>query len=115
MDKKLNEYQDEALRTANVYERKEEIVLNAVLGLNGEAGELADILKKARYQGHSYDREHLIEELGDVLWYCSLLAFGLNIYLSDVAERNLSKLMTRYPKGFEAERSKNRNVQGGTK
>lgn len=104
-------YQERALRTANVNGIKEEIVMNAVLGLNGESGELADILKKARYQGHQQDREHLIEELGDVLWYCSLLAYGLNIKLSEVADRNISKLMTRYPKGFDAKRSTNRKEE----
>jgi len=104
----FKEYQEQALRTANVNDPKERIIMNAVLGLNGESGEIADSIKKTLYQGHKDNREHLIEELGDVLWYVSLMAYGLNVSLSEVAERNISKLMTRYPKGFDAEKSKNR-------
>lgn len=103
------EYQKLAQRTSNTkgwYEKVE----NGVMGLNGEAGEVIDLIKKARFQGHEFDREHLIEELGDVLWYCAELAQGLGVTLDEVAELNIQKLMKRYPDGFRAERSKHRDI-----
>ena len=105
----LDEYQELALRTANTDDTID-IIMNAGLGLNGESGEIADMIKKFKYQGHKIiDREKMIEELGDVIWYAALMAHGLNIKLSEVADRNISKLMTRYPKGFDPERSMNRD------
>ena len=50
----------------------------------------------------------MIEELGDVLWYCAELACGLGVTLEEVAMKNIGKLRRRYPEGFSAERSINR-------
>ena len=100
----LNEYQHLAQRTAGFINREDKIT-NGCLGLCGEAGECVDILKKHFYQGHPLDREHLIEELGDVLWYAAELAAGLNCSLDEVAEHNITKLRKRYPDGFDPERS----------
>lgn len=104
----LNEYQRLAQRTASTKTFSDKIE-NGILGLNGEAGECADILKKFFYQGHNFDRQHLAEELGDVLWYAAELAAGLQVRLDDVAQLNIEKLRRRYPDGFEAERSVNRD------
>lgn len=62
----INEYQEKALRTASGY-RSDSLLLNGVMGLCGESGECIDIVKKAMFQGHTLDREHLAEELGDVV------------------------------------------------
>lgn len=105
----FNEYQKLAQRTANENHDIEKI-MNGCFGLAGESGECCDVLKKYLFQGHKLDEEHLIEELGDVLWYCAELATGLEISLDEVAERNILKLKKRYPNGFEAERSRNREV-----
>ena len=78
------------------------------MGLCGESGECMEILKKHRHQGHRLDRDRLIEELGDVLWYCAETASGLGIDLEKAAMDNVTKLMNRYPDGFESERSINR-------
>jgi NTP pyrophosphatase (non-canonical NTP hydrolase) len=78
------------------------------MGLNGEAGECIDLLKKHLFQGHKLDKDKLTEELGDVLWYCAELACGLSVTLEEVAQRNIEKLKKRYPEGFDAERSINR-------
>ena len=48
-------------------------IQQAILGLIGEWGEVADILKKHIFQGHKIDKDHLIEELGDCCWYGMLL------------------------------------------
>lgn len=54
-----NEYQKEALRTASGMSKEYPRILNGLMGLNGEAGECIDILKKHLYQGHAFDSEHL--------------------------------------------------------
>lgn len=61
-----NEYQKEALRTASGMSKEYPRILNGLMGLNGEAGECIDILKKHLYQGHAFDSEHMAKELGDV-------------------------------------------------
>jgi NTP pyrophosphatase (non-canonical NTP hydrolase) len=103
----MNDYQRLAQRTANANTISGKIE-NGILGLCGETGEIADIWKKYLHQGHELDKEHMIEELGDVLWYCAELAAGLGVGLAEVAERNIEKLRRRYPNGFEAERSRER-------
>lgn len=73
----MNEYQQLAQRTCNITHTRSSKIENGCMGLNGEAGECIDLLKKYLYQGHELDREKMIEELGDVLWYCAELAEGL--------------------------------------
>lgn len=107
----VNEYQELALRTINPKFSREEQLLNGILGLNGEAGECADLFKKVAYQGHEPDKlfgEKLVGELGDVAWYLSLCCYGLNIPLEDILIYNINKLKERYPDGFSVEKSVNR-------
>lgn len=54
-------------------------ILHAIMGMNGEAGECVDILKKHMFQGHELDEEHLLNELGDVCWYTMLFIVELGI------------------------------------
>ena len=105
-DLSLNEYQMAAM----AFKDPEQGDLNySVLGLNGEAGEVADALKKLNYHGHSITQSGLIEELGDALWYIASIAHDLGVSLSDVANVNMHKLWSRYPEGhFSKERSINR-------
>lgn len=99
----LDQYQQEALRTAG--DIRPEIL---GLGIAGEAGEVADLLKKHLGHGHPLDREKLIKELGDVLWYVAVLANWAGATLDEVAQVNVAKLKVRYPNGFSTERSQNR-------
>lgn len=101
-----NDYQRMALRTAG--EDKTKYLDNAIMGLCGEVGECADIVKKHHFQGHELDREKLIDELSDVCWYVALLATALDTSLEDVMKHNVEKLMKRYPEGFDKSRSINR-------
>jgi len=88
---------------------KEEKLLNAALGLAGEAGEFADHIKKNRFQGHDLDPDHLVKELGDILWYIAQAATALDVPIDEVMARNIKKLEARYPEGhFDADRSRNR-------
>jgi Predicted pyrophosphatase len=103
----FNEYQKEAYELISEDGRKD-MILNGVLGLAGEVGECSDIVKKNRFQGHPLDKEHLEDELGDVLWYIAETCSGLGITLEDCAKYNLDKLHARYPQGFSKEKSINR-------
>lgn len=105
----MNDYQFAAMRTAKGMNNRYPMILNGVLGLSGECGECADIVKKFFFQGHDLDKKHLAEELGDVLWYVAVTAFSVGYDLDEIAHMNVNKLLERYPNGFEAERSVNRN------
>lgn len=100
----LNEYQMIANSTSGQLDPWNRI-REGCYGLNGEAGECIDILKKVEFQGHAFDPVKLVDELGDVLWYIAQTATGLNITLEDVARHNVEKLKKRYPNGFDVERS----------
>lgn len=104
----VEEYQKNAMRTLNPEIHKDEVLLDALMGLNGEAGEAINILKKHRFQGHDLDKEHLISELGDVCWYLAEACYALNVNLQDVMNKNIDKLMSRYPDGFTKKDSLNR-------
>ena len=107
-----NQYQNEAMRTAAGmdYSTMQPIV-NAALGIAGEGGEVADMIKKHIFQGHDLDIDHLAKELGDVLWYIALGAHCIGYSLEDIMMMNVEKLRKRYPNGFESERSQHR-VEG---
>ena len=100
-----NNYQRKAMRTATPKCRD---AANAALGLAGEAGEVADEVKKFLYQGREWDAEKIIEELGDVMWYVALMADLMDVPLDFVMEYNIDKLQRRYPDGFSFEASEER-------
>lgn len=104
-----NEYQRLALRTVSSSQPCDHI-LNGVMGLNGEAGECIDIVKKNLFQGHPLDTDKLIDELGDVLWYVAITAAAIGCELNDVMQHNIDKLRKRYPDGFDVERSVHRET-----
>lgn len=87
---------------------KDERITNALLGMCGEIGELVDIFKKHYFQGHELDVNHVIEEMGDVMYYLCWLLIELDEDIAEVCFENMVKLERRYPNGFSAERSINR-------
>lgn len=103
-----NEYQELAMRTKNPELSADHSLMNGVLGLCGESGECADMVKKLFFQGHNMDVKHLQKELGDVLWYVALCADSLGLKMDDIMQANIDKLKARYPDGFDAERSMHR-------
>lgn len=104
-----NEYQKAAMRTAPGIS-PDDLLMNGVLGLCGESGECADLVKKCFYQGHVLDRQHLAKELGDVAWYLAITARAIEYDLSTILQMNVEKLKNRYPDGFTAEKSINRKA-----
>lgn len=107
----FNEYQKLAMKTASDTSKhsKQNLILNGVMGLCGEAGECIDIVKKHMFQGHELNREKLIDEASDCLWYLAEIATGLNLTLEEIASHNVEKLKKRYPEGFDADKSINRS------
>ena len=108
-----NEYQRNAMRTASGISTScpENLLLQGVMGMSGESGEALDIVKKIMFQGHELNeatKEHLIRELGDVLWYVATTAQALDTDLETVMQVNIDKLRARYPMVFDAERSQHR-------
>ncbi|BAW00858.1 MazG nucleotide pyrophosphohydrolase [Thermus thermophilus] len=97
----FEEYQKEAQKTA-LYPEAYRLVYPA-LGLAGEAGELANKVKKVlRDHGgrlREEDREAILAELGDVLWYVAQVATDLGESLEAVAQANLAKLRSRKERG----------------
>lgn len=103
-----NDYQRMAMRTSGEYDSQLSKIRNAAYGMNGEAGEVIDVLKKHEFQGHPLDADKLIDETSDVLWYCALMADALNTTLEAIMLHNIEKLKKRYPEGFDKSRSINR-------
>lgn len=102
---KMIEYQKQVERTRNFNDTE---LANYVLGLVCEAGEAGDIVKKHLYQGHELDKDKVVDELGDVMWYLNNICNVIGVKVEDVANKNIEKLLRRYPNGFKEESSVNR-------
>lgn len=100
---KFNEYQDKAAKY-DLAEASADLksvgFIEKVLGLVGEAGEAADKIKKILRDKDGVisdeDRELIVKELGDTLWYIASISRYLEVPLSEVASRNIDKLESRY-------------------
>ena len=103
-----SDYQRLAMRTRNPAFDERDALINGVMGLCGESGEVIDLVKKHLAQGHPLDTEKIKRELGDVAWYLAETADAVGADLSAILQMNLDKLRARYPDGFEAERSARR-------
>ena len=105
----INEYQYAALRTAQTDKlTASDLLINAALGLCGESGEVADLVKKHRFQGHDLDFDHIAKELGDIAWYLAVGAYAIGLDLETIFRMNIDKLKARYPDGFSTDRSLHR-------
>lgn len=103
------EYSNKAIQLVNKELNWEQRITNAALGLTGESGEVADLVKKSRFQGHELNVDKIKKELGDILWYLNLMADCVGLDLEEIAEANLEKLYCRYKDGnFSSEQSVNR-------
>lgn len=105
-----NEYQQLAGRTLldkpdfNITDADVMVAWNAI-GLAGEAGEVADLVKKGIFHQQGIDRSKMIKELGDVLWYVAALCSHLSVTMETVMEINIEKLRARFPEGYTPERT----------
>ena len=98
----FKEYQEKSRKTA-IYPEAGNNFVYPTLGLSGEAGEVAEKIKRViRDKGGKMDEETRLEiqkELGDVLWYVSQIASELDLSLEDVAQLNIDKLYSRLERG----------------
>ena len=90
-----------------------ERLLTSGVGINAEGGEFLEIIKKMIFQGKPWNadnREHLIIELGDIMWYVAQACISLGVSIDDVITRNVTKFEKRYPGGsFDVYYSENRS------
>jgi NTP pyrophosphatase (non-canonical NTP hydrolase) len=104
----MDEYQYLAGRTSGAGGEGERRLMVAALGLAGESGEFANLVKKLTAHGHDISARALGDELGDVLWYIAEAASACGLSLGEIARQNVEKLRQRYPDGFDQQRSINR-------
>lgn len=112
----LDEYQKKAIVTDTFEDEPKDLMSGAfiakILGLVGEAGEVAEKFKKIirdkEGKLNEEDKKEITKELGDVLWYVSVLAHYMEIPLSEVAEGNIKKLYDRKNRGVTHGQGDNR-------
>jgi NTP pyrophosphatase (non-canonical NTP hydrolase) len=103
----IEDYQEAVQRTCATADRDDTLKLS-LIGLQDELGEVAGPLKKYLWHGHTLDRDHIQDEMGDMMWYLATLCNALGITLEAALQGNVKKLQQRYPDGFSSERSVNR-------
>ena len=96
----FTEYQKLAIVTKQKWPDRRGDLANCGLGIAGEAGEVAEIIKKQLSGVKELDAEKLKYELGDVLWYIASLCDCLGFDMGTVAEMNIAKLKARHGAGF---------------
>jgi NTP pyrophosphatase (non-canonical NTP hydrolase) len=94
----INEYQMQADKSAVYPKNTDEGLYYVTMGLVGEAGEVANKIKKVIRDG-VLNKKDVADELGDVLWYVAMMAYELGFDLNTVAENNLQKLRSRLDRG----------------
>ena len=108
-----NDYQKLAARTlidepGFEISPKQIMIVWCSIGLAGEAGEIAELVKKGIFHQHGIDVEKIKKELGDVLWYVAALCTQFDLEMSEIMQQNIHKLRVRYPNGFSSVDSKQR-------
>ena len=107
---KANQYQQLAIRTFIDspdfdISPKDVMISWWAIGLTGEAGEVADLVKKGVYHQQGIDKLQMKKELGDVLWYLTELCSTFGFTLEEVMQHNIDKLKARFPEGYSPDRT----------
>lgn len=111
----FNEYQAAALRTAPAQGQLDGLV-HACEGFFTEGGECMTEVKRMHQYGKAMTPEihqHIVEEVGDLLWYVALAAEHLGVSLHSIAQQNIAKLALRFPDKFSGEAALARADKGG--
>ncbi len=107
----IQEYSHKALRTLNCLGTYEANLAHMAMGISGEAGEILDAVKKTFAYNKALDKNHVIEEIGDVLFYINGLLDVMEVSWDEALTTNIKKLEARYPAGhFDAQQAINRDV-----
>lgn len=101
----FTEYIKKCKRTTGHFKNTGEQISSYSMGLAGETGEIVDYLKKGLFHGHDIDEDKLTEEFGDLFWYIGMLIDIFNLDIEVILEKNIEKLLKRYPEGFKVEDS----------
>lgn len=99
------------LKEAAAQDERMVAMMYDALGLAGEAGEIADYIKKVVGHGKKFDPVVARSEAGDLLWYINRFASRIGSSLAQVAQENIQKLLRRYPDGFSHQASENRREE----
>ena len=75
-------------------------IQHAAIGMSTESVEILDTVKKSLWYAKPLDRQNLVEELGDVLFYATMLMNALDVSIEDIMQANMTKLSLRYPQTF---------------
>ena len=93
------DYRKDVYRTLSSTDKDN--IAHAIIGITTEAGELLDAYKKHRFYGRALDTKNLKEEIGDIMWYLTVLNGELGYSFQDAMTDNIAKLKKRYPEKFE--------------
>ncbi len=85
-------------------------LLHGSCGIATEAGELLDALKKHIFYGKETDTVNIVEEVGDLMWYCAIILDELGVEFDEVMEKNINKLKARYGEKFSEASASKRNL-----
>ena len=96
----FREYQKLAMVTKKPFEDVKDQIIDALLGMSGEVGEIHEDFKKHYSRGKVIERDDLIKEIGDVLWYLAEMCDAHSIELEECAVRNIAKLKARHGEAF---------------
>jgi NTP pyrophosphatase (non-canonical NTP hydrolase) len=115
-----NDYQKAALRTERtpdflVKGHQLARLLHGAIGMCTESGELQDAIKKHLIYDKPLDNVNVVEEIGDLLWYCALVLDAVGSNFGDAFARNIAKLAKRYPDKFTSELALNRDLDAERK
>lgn len=116
-----NEYQQKALRTEttppfvaapfSVPGVDLARLLHGLLGMCTETGEAQDMVKKHLIYKKPFDATNILEECGDTLWYIALALDACGFTMEQAMDRNIAKLLKRFPEKFTEEAALNRNLE----
>ena len=104
----IYDYYMAAQRTMNPSLTWNEMKQHALHGIASECGEIHGLYQKV-YQGHELNKDCVIDEIGDLMWFVMELCFAEHINPEEMLESNIDKLRKRFPTGFSEERSVNRD------
>ncbi len=96
----LKEYQKLCELTAKKFDNQESELSSWGLGVAGEAGDIASCIKKLLFHKNDSIKEGIKENIGDMLWYTSMICNSLGWDFEKILEENIKKLKERYPQGF---------------
>ena len=112
----FSEYQLAAARTAKMFESSQANLIHAALGIATEGGEFTTEVKRHAIYSKELSpamRQHMLEELGDLMWYIALAVTHLGSDLGAVAAANIEKLKERFPEKYTDQAAEARADKSG--